>query len=232
MIRYVKGVEPHGRLAERRSRTGEDFEALTLEEKQAVREALVRDQGALCAYCQRRISAEPDAAGRPCMSVEHWAAQSTHPDLALTWSNLLGVCTGQAPVPPDLRGPRPRPHCDVSRGNKPLFLHPVEGQGPDPRHHLRYTSDGRVEEQQPLPPDRQDIETLRLNDERLRRARAEIYAREIVERLRGEPESSIVGVLRRIARANRITPGIKAPQHAEFVRFHALRKLRQRGESE
>jgi uncharacterized protein (TIGR02646 family) len=232
MIRYVKGVEPPRRLDEQRATPGADFEALGADEKQALRDALVRDQGALCAYCQRRISAGFDAMGRPCMTVEHWAAQASRPDLALTWTNLLGVCRGSAPVPPDLRGASLKPHCDVSRANKPLFLHPVEGQGPDPRQHLRYTTDGHVEQARPLPPDRNDIETLRLNDARLTRAREEIYTREIVERLRGQPESAIVGLLRRIARANRIIAGSRAPQHAEFVRYHVLRKLRQRGESE
>ncbi len=237
MIRYTKGPEPlvrraqaTVRLDELRATPGANWDALGTGERQPIREALVRDQGGLCAYCQRRIAAELDDEGRPRMKIEHWAAQSTHPDLQLKWTNLVGVCLGSAPVPPDLRTEVLRPHCDASRGHAPLFLHPVEGQGPDPREHLSYTQHGVVAQARPLPADRDDIKTLNLNDKRLTRARADVYFREIVSRLRGLPEADALRLLKQLARATEVAPGRRALEHAEFVRYHVLKKLRQRGE--
>lgn len=226
MIRYRKGGAP-ARLTALAATPGTGWRGLGAPDKDELRAALVRDQGGLCAYCQRRISAEVKADGRPRMNIEHWAARSVYPALALTWTNLLGVCDGAAPSPPDLAGPL-KPHCDVGRGAQPLFLHPVEGQGPDPRQYLEYASDGRVRAARPLPADRDDVETLNLNDPRLQRGRAGTYAL-IVERLRGLPESSVLGYLRKLAKRHEIRPGEEAPEHAEFVRCLVVKKLRQKG---
>lgn len=46
------------------------------------------------------------------------------------------------------------------------------------------------------------------------------------------PEAFSTAALRRVARQHRIVAGETAPEHAEFVRYHVLRKLRQRGEAE
>ncbi len=229
MIRYVKGPAP-ARLTSLTATPGIDWDGLGADDKQPLREALVRDQGALCAYCQRRIAAaiEP-ATGRSRMKIEHWAARSDHgEDRQLAWSNLLGVCLGGAPATSDA-GPSPIVrHCDESRGARPLFLHPVDGQGPDPRTHLRYGKDGNVE---PAPDARveADIVALNLRAARLRRGRAAVLDA-LWDRLRREDFST--AALRRVARQHRIVAGETAPEHAEFVRYHVLRKLRQRGEAE
>lgn len=104
------------------------------------------------------------------MKVEHWRAQSSGED-DLRWTNLLGVCPGDERLETGAHhGER---HCDTSRGDQTLFLHPVEGQGPSPRDHLRYSASGEVS---PKDTARQrsvsaDIEALNLNAARLRRGR-------------------------------------------------------------
>jgi uncharacterized protein (TIGR02646 family) len=163
------------------------------------------------------------------MKIEHWHARATYPEHELRWTNLLGVCLGGTAGSPDAEPDRAAAHCDVSRGKAALFLHPVEGQGPDPSVHLRYDKAGKVE---PAKPDARvdcDIEALHLNAPRLKRARREIYD-EMLRTL--ERDGFSLQALRRLARQHRLVPGTQAPEHAGFVRYHVLRKLKQRGESE
>lgn len=100
---------------------GADFTAV----KDAVRAALLRDQGCLCCYCSRRISAElrpisprPDAPREPWMKVEHWHPQERHPQEGLLWSNLLGACWGAM----GKRGSEQ--HCDTRKAMTEIALDP------------------------------------------------------------------------------------------------------------
>lgn len=89
--------------------------------KDEIRKALVRDQAYLCAYCMRRIDAEPEPGAAPpslAMKVEHWRPQSRAPELALAWSNLLGVCNGGVGVPPADQT------CDTRKGDHEIVLDP------------------------------------------------------------------------------------------------------------
>lgn len=229
MIRYEKGPAPP-RLTALTATPGMTWDGLGADDRQPLREALVRDQGGLCAYCQRRISGGLDpATGQPLMKIEHWAARTVDPTRQLAWTNLVGVCTGGAPGAPDT-GPGPiERHCDVSRGAQRLFLHPVEGQGADPRQHLRYTKRGDVDATPSDSRVESDIVALNLRAARLRRGRAAVFD-EVFARLTRARFST--QELRRIEGANRIHPGTTTPEHAEFVRYHIRRWLHRRGESE
>lgn len=219
MIRYAKGAAPPElrRFAET---PGADWNGF--HDRQEVREALVRDQAALCAYCQRRIRASADA--NPKMKIEHWLARNTAgaPTHEFEWNNLLGVCAG------DTLGER---HCDTSRGDRPpvaqgLYLHPVQGQGPDPREHLRYTRIGEVLSERKSPQVEDDIATLNLNARVLRRAREAVLDRlEQTLTRRGFTPAN----LRRVLAEHRIEPGTTAPEHSEVVRYYVSRKLRRQG---
>lgn len=57
--------------------------------KQEIRDSLVIEQKGLCAYCMRRL----DSKGSH-MNIEHWVPLSKNKDLALSYSNMLGVCDG------------------------------------------------------------------------------------------------------------------------------------------
>jgi len=150
MLRYQKGLEPE-ELKKMRSTPGSSYGSLGAIDRDAIRAALVRDQGALCAYCQRRIHASSEA-----MEIEHWLSRSQHSDQQLNWNNMLGVCKGISRV-----GGREQRHCDEIRGDRPLFLDPLEGSGPNPRGHLKYDAQGGVRSDDPRA--QQDIHVLNLD---------------------------------------------------------------------
>jgi len=226
MIRYAKGPPPT-ELTALTTTPGTSWDSLGSAQRTPIRDALIRDQGGLCAYCQQRIRAlEHSHSGRPQMKIEHWIPRTESPEHHFTWSNLIGVCLGGAHDATSSSRHRHVQHCDTSRGNRKLFLHPVEGQGPDPRVHLRYTKAGRVE--RALPDDRidGDIDALNLNAPHLVRARQTIHTA-LWERL--ERSRFATGELRRMAHAHVVAPGTEAPVHSEFVRYHLLKKLHERG---
>jgi uncharacterized protein (TIGR02646 family) len=229
MIRYTKGAPPV-RLTSLAATPGVTWAGLGAGDRDPIRAALVRDQGGLCAYCQRRITIDEDPVTRlSLMKIEHWIPRATSPEHHLTWSNLLGVCMGASQESADARPGQHAHHCDASRGDRILFLNPVDGQGPDPRAHLRYTKGGEVKAEAGHARVDDDIRALNLNAWRLRRARETVFD-ELWKRL--ERSGFATGELRRVARLYRIVAGTTVPEHAEFVRYHVLKKLRSRAETE
>lgn len=233
MIRYAKGPAPR-QLTTLAATPRMDWDGLGAADRDQIRAALVRDQGSLCAYCQRRITPDDDPrTGRNRMKIEHWLPRNpAEPDARmgtdhhLLWSNLLGVCLG---VSSDPGAPSVRiSHCDTSRGNAKLFLHPVDGQGPDPRDHLRYTQGGVIEPIEPSPRVEADIGALNLNAPQLQRGRREVLD-EVRRRL--ERDGYSLSALRKIAHDHRISSGTITPEYAECVLYYVVKKLRVRGES-
>jgi uncharacterized protein (TIGR02646 family) len=218
MLRYPKGPSPSV-LPGWQATPHASWDSLPADDKDQVRDAILRDQGKLCAYCQRRI---PTGDNR--MKVEHWRAQSGGSDM-LRWNNLLGVCLGdESAETGSLKGER---HCDTARGDAPLFLHPVEGQGPNPRDHLAYSAEGEVRpKDSPLRSTVQrDIDTLNLNAVRLRRERR-VVRDELWRRL--EKVGWTAKALREEYRAAHVQPGVRAPAQCEVVRYHVERWARKR----
>lgn len=125
-----------------------------------LKNALLQEQGHICAYCMGRISAEK-------MSVEHYISQERpnnspytqefHAAKQLDYSNMLGVCVNSGI------------QCDKSRGNAVLSLSPLE------KSHealLTYTKDGRIVLLKENPTIEKDInEILCLNNEILKENR-------------------------------------------------------------
>jgi uncharacterized protein (TIGR02646 family) len=219
MLRYPKGAAPKV-LTGWQATPGAGWDSLPAADKDEVRDALLRDQGSLCAYCERRIPAKD---GR--MKIEHWQAQAGG-EGPLRWRNLLGVCLGDERA--ETGAPEGEQHCDTARGSAPLFLHPVEGQGPSPRDHLRYTSEGEVRPSQEglAASVQRDIDVLNLNAARLRRARTVVYdvLKERLDKLGWTRQA-----LQAEYRAAALLPGVKAIEQCEVVRYHARRWARGRG---
>jgi uncharacterized protein (TIGR02646 family) len=216
MLRYPKGAEPRV-LTGWQATPNADWESLPAADKAKVRDALLRDQGHLCAYCQRRI---PTKDGR--MKVEHWQAQSGGKD-KLRWKNLLGVCLGdERGETGALTGER---HCDTARGDAHLFLHPVEHEGPSPLEHLQYTSEGEVHPSKNAPQKevQGDIRALNLNAARLRRERWVVYE-VLKERLEREDFSS--QALRDEYKAAALQLGVPSLPQCEVVRYYIRRWAR------
>ncbi len=221
MLRYTKGAAPKV-LTGWQATPGADWDSLSAAEKDEVRSALLRDQGHLCAYCQRRI---PTKDGR--MKVEHWHAQSAEEEKkgTLRWLDMLGVCLGdEAQETGAKTGER---HCDTARGDATLFLHPVAGRGPDPRPHLRYMPEGEVSPSPQAAGVREavgsDIHALNLNARRLKRERRVIY-----DTLRAhlEQHGFTKAALSAEYKAAGIQPGVRTPPQCEVVRYHLQRWAR------
>lgn len=112
MLYIKKGKEPRS-LTEYKKQAGAYYEGYP--DKIDVKNALLAEQGFLCAYCMRRI-------GVHSMKIEHWAAQNPiegyGEDTSLSYHNMLGVCMGK-------EGERPsKQTCDTHKGNKALTIDP------------------------------------------------------------------------------------------------------------
>lgn len=223
MIRYHKGPTPTSAppasanvLAEAASTPGMDWDGF--HERQPVRDALVRDQRGLCAYCQRRIEADER------MHIEHWVPRSHPTDGAAAqfrWANLIGVCRGITEDWTHAARPTVR-HCDTSRGDAPLFLHPVDGEGPDPRAHLTYGTNGALRARDADPRVTSDIATLNLAATVLERGRAQ--ALDAFRRLAQQHDYAPAYLRRQLEDYERRAV---APEYFEVIRAYILRKLAQ-----
>jgi uncharacterized protein (TIGR02646 family) len=83
--------------------------------KADIREALLDEQGHICAYCMRRIKEQPRTT-----DIEHYVAQSNDPKLKLNYLNMLGVCNMSDGKPAKQQ------HCDKSRKNQILTVNPLD----------------------------------------------------------------------------------------------------------
>lgn len=139
-----------------------DFESISGACKDAVRDALVRDQGGVCCFCMDRIRP-----GRFEMKVAHMHSQTGHEDRALRYANLFGACLGgQGKV-------RKFQHCDTYQGNQDLHTrldHPtlrLEAV-------VRYDRDGRISAPSNTVLDREIDDVLNLNEDGLCRKRRDV----------------------------------------------------------
>jgi hypothetical protein len=192
MRHITKGKEPES-LTRYRATAFASYE--DYDDKDGLRECLLRDQGYLCCYCMRRIWAHR-------MRIEHWASREENPHLQLSYRNLLAACRGgertreerleesardraqeRRPPPP---GPAKRPahpyhHCDKHKGNRALTVNPAD-PSKDCEQAIRYLADGEITSDDEAI--RRDLhETLNLNLEWLKRNR-KIVADVTVEYLR------------------------------------------------
>lgn len=60
----------------------------------ALQESLYREQGYLCAYCERRIPVR-DKMSTEDHRIEHWHCRDKYPDEVFSYGNLLMCCSGQ-----------------------------------------------------------------------------------------------------------------------------------------
>lgn len=104
MILIKKGEEPKEWIKYRLTH-GVEYSAIP-----ALKEALLKEQGCLCAYCMARIEMKT-------MKVEHLACRAGHPNKQLDYSNLLACCQGG-------EGTNER-HCDTSKGNQEMSFSPL-----------------------------------------------------------------------------------------------------------
>lgn len=136
MIPIVKGCEPAALTeAKRIIRNTPDatycYESLRGESKRKVLEALLAEQGHLCAYCMCRIGTDGHPATIEHLIPQHPTDSAVNGELSLAYHNLVAVCDGRGGAT-----------CDKRRGNASMTVDPTR------RHTLEsiyYHRDGRID---------------------------------------------------------------------------------------
>lgn len=107
--------------------------------KNTIRDALLKDQHYLCAYCMRKIQ------NNQFTSIEHFKPLSLGKEYALDYSNFLVVCDGGKNSEDDVQ---PRLLCcDASKSDQELnILNPMDSEC---MSHIVYTRDGKIEYRYP-----------------------------------------------------------------------------------
>ena len=127
----------------------EAYERLRNPLKNQVREALMREQGHLCAYCMRRIPDErinKEDVDLSNVYIEHWQARSSErkrgENKGLDYNNMLAVCSGNEKAP-EATGKHKRRFftCDKKRENAVLKINPLEAESIES---IYYSSDGII----------------------------------------------------------------------------------------
>lgn len=136
MIPIVKGHEPSVLTeAKRIIRSTPDatfcYESLRGESKRKVLEALLAEQGHLCAYCMCRIGTDGHPATIEHLILQHPTDSAANGELSLAYHNLFAVCDGRGGAT-----------CDKSRGNAPLTVDPTKSHTLET---IYYHHDGRID---------------------------------------------------------------------------------------
>lgn len=119
--------------------TRKDWAIIDTQQKQSMRDGLHREQFGLCSYCMSRIKPVSfiDPVCQAGMKIEHFESRDNCADRMFDWDNLLGVCGGIYHSPQGTVH-----HCDDSRGNRPLHVHPASSSPPRPEDIFQYNLNG------------------------------------------------------------------------------------------
>lgn len=136
MIPIVKGCEPAALAeAKRIIRNTPDatfcYESLRGESKRKLLEALLAEQGHLCAYCMCRIGTDGHPATIEHLIPQHPTDSAANGELSLAYHNLVAVCDGRGGAT-----------CDKRRGNVSMTVDPTKRHTLDS---IYYHRDGRID---------------------------------------------------------------------------------------
>lgn len=136
MIPIVKGCEPAALAeAKRFIRNTPDatfcYESLRGESKRKLLEALLAEQGHLCAYCMCRIGTDGHPATIEHLIPQHPTDSAANGELGLAYHNLVAVCDGRGGAT-----------CDKRRGNASMTVDPTKRYTLDS---IYYHRDGRID---------------------------------------------------------------------------------------
>lgn len=126
-----------------------------------LKNALLKEQGHICAYCNCRISTDLNSEYKPRIEVEHYFSQKEYPHFDLDYENMLGVCNG---ITIDKNE-----HCDKSKKEKSLKR--LDPRKPGVESLLTYSLDGKIKATANNEDVKSDIELLNLNDIFLEKSR-------------------------------------------------------------
>lgn len=111
MIRINKGTEPVEWTAKKLTPNFKLYSAIP-----ALRQALLEEQGYICAYCMRRIPVK-DFNESETSKIEHIKSRDSYPNLQLNYDNMVICCPG------NIKG---NYHCDKSKGNLSITFSPFD----------------------------------------------------------------------------------------------------------
>lgn len=170
MKQINKIAEPQS-LTQHRANQPATYDGLPLVAKNDLRENLLSEQGHICSYCMKRIPEKVNNDGNVSyeMKIEHFQSQTGFPNLQLTYTNLLGVCTGNEGKPKKLQT------CDTKKGNDILTINLLTNN-PSCETLFKYNADGEISSANNDDEiNRQINEVLNLNMQTLKDGRREIY---------------------------------------------------------
>ncbi len=115
-------------------------------DKQALRKALLKEQGGICAYCMGHISLELNEQFKPKIEIEHYLSRELRPDLQLRYNNMIGVCNGLSVSHPENEKLH---HCDKTQGsegkmNGQVMLKKLNPCSAECERLVKYTSGGEI----------------------------------------------------------------------------------------
>ncbi len=164
MKQIVKNAEPNSLLQHRASQFA-NFDNIPLATKEELRQSLLSEQGYICCYCMKRIPEHTS----PYMKVEHYKCQDNFGALQLTYTNLIGACTGNEGQP------KIKQTCDTKKGNSELTISP-NSTLPICETLFKYNAEGEISSiTDNADINRQLNEVLNLNMQTLKDGRREIY---------------------------------------------------------
>ena len=107
------------------------YESLQGESKRRILEALLAEQGHLCAYCMCRIGTDGHPATIEHLIPQHPTDSAANGELSLAYHNLVAVCDGRGGAT-----------CDKRRGNASMTVDPTKRHTLDS---IYYHRDGRID---------------------------------------------------------------------------------------
>lgn len=209
-MRYIKKGDEPAAFRDWKARANEDWqptwEVLRNPEKRAVKQALLDEQGYLCAYCCQYIEYETS-------HIDHVEPRAARSDLALAYENMLASCPGE---PAEGDDPEPRAqrlpelkHCGHAKADWYDPERFVDPRDPDCEKAFSFTVMGQIRVAPAAPnPEaaRETIERLKLDYAPLRRQREAAIAVELerlVQRLQAAGRLSREDITARIEQLQR-----------------------------
>ena len=175
MKHIEKGAEPESFAGWKRQSNQEwtpSWAKFQNPEKREVKDALLREQGGLCAYCCQRVR-------RDTSHVEHVAPRNARPDLALDYANFVASCPGEPEDEDDGGVDEGRPPNQIHCGHAKRAWHKpdrfIDPRDPDSELAFTFTAQGEVRPAPDAPRPEASaatIKKLNLSAPTLRRQRA------------------------------------------------------------
>ncbi len=131
-MKYIQKRQEPASFTEWKSQISEDWqptwEILRSSEKRDLHDALLREQGYICCYCEMRITQQNS-------HIEHLKPRTNYPTSALDYANLLASCQRERSAVK---------HCAYKKDDwydEQLMVSPLK---PNCADFFRYTEDGRI----------------------------------------------------------------------------------------